>query len=133
MAKGIIKMKYRNPEYIENGWIDCEIEHPIYGWIPYTCDPSNTAESFDCKLLFEKMKKHANPYVPKATTPPSGNDLSMEVRNKRNILLSASDWTQLPDVPDATKQKWAEYRQALRDVTDQPNFPQSVTWPTKPS
>jgi hypothetical protein len=60
-------------------------------------------------------------------------NLEINVKNERNMLLSETDWTQLPDVPEATKQKWALYRQALRDVTDQPNFPQSVTWPTKPS
>ena len=55
-----------------------------------------------------------------------------EVREKRNALLSASDWTQLPDVPLATKQAWADYRQALRDITLQPD-PFSIIWPTPPS
>lgn len=54
------------------------------------------------------------------------------VRTERDRLLQASDWTQLPDVPLATKEAWAAYRQALRDVTDQPD-PFNIIWPTPPN
>lgn len=53
------------------------------------------------------------------------------VRTRRDALLAQSDWTQLPDVPLATKETWAIYRQALRDVTLQPD-PFSVVWPVAP-
>ena len=51
---------------------------------------------------------------------------------RRAYLLSSSDWTQLPDVPLATKGAWATYRQALRDITLQPGFPTDVVWPKAP-
>lgn len=53
------------------------------------------------------------------------------VRRQRDALLAQSDWTQLPDVPLATKEAWAIYRQALRDVTTQPD-PFSIVWPVRP-
>jgi hypothetical protein len=53
------------------------------------------------------------------------------VRDMRSQLLAASDWTQLPDVPLATKEAWATYRQALRDITNQPD-PFTIQWPTQP-
>jgi len=53
------------------------------------------------------------------------------VREKRNKLLTESDWTQLPDIPQATKDLWESYRQGLRDVTNQPD-PYNITWPTPP-
>ena len=53
------------------------------------------------------------------------------VRAERQRLLQASDWTQLPDVPIDTKEAWAAYRQALRDVTDQTD-PFNIVWPTAP-
>lgn len=53
------------------------------------------------------------------------------VRSQRNALLSASDWTQLPDVPLATKETWAIYRQALRDITEQTD-PFNINWPVQP-
>jgi Phage tail assembly chaperone protein len=30
------------------------------------------------------------------------------------------------------QQAWTEYRQALLDITEQPNYPQEIVWPTKP-
>ena len=49
-------------------------------------------------------------------------------RTKREMLLSQSDWTQLPDVPAETTSKWTAYRQELRDITHQPAFPQKIEW-----
>lgn len=56
------------------------------------------------------------------------------VRAQRDILLSACDWTQMPDAPldAATKLLWATYRQALRDVTEAGHVAQ-VVWPTPPA
>ena len=56
---------------------------------------------------------------------------AINVRKERNNLLKESDWMACSDVtmPDA----WKTYRQALRDVPSQGGFPNSVTWPTKPS
>jgi hypothetical protein len=54
------------------------------------------------------------------------------VRQQRNSLLAASDWTQANDIPQATKDAWAVYRQALRDVPQQAGFPTNITWPEKP-
>ena len=52
------------------------------------------------------------------------------VRQERNVILASSDWTQLPDAPvNATA--WAEYRQALRDITLHSD-PFSVIWPVAP-
>lgn len=57
------------------------------------------------------------------------------VRGKRNRMISASDWTQLPDIQsnmsDELKLSWATYRQALRDITDQE--PLKIVWPTPPN
>lgn len=55
-----------------------------------------------------------------------------DVRRRRDATLAASDWTQLPDVPIPTRDAWATYRQALRDITNQPD-PLRIEWPTPPS
>jgi hypothetical protein len=55
------------------------------------------------------------------------------LRVKRNQLLAQSDWTQLPDVPLETKEAWAVYRQALRDITEQEGYPFNIVWPTPPA
>lgn len=52
------------------------------------------------------------------------------VRADRNRRLTDCDWTQLSDAPvDATA--WAEYRQALRDITQQAD-PFNIVWPVAP-
>lgn len=50
------------------------------------------------------------------------------VRKIRDQLLTNCDWTQLPDVPIPTKESWANYRQALRDVSQQSD-PFNIVWP----
>ena len=53
------------------------------------------------------------------------------VRQDRNNKLADCDWTQLADSP-VSKETWAAYRQALRDVPTQAGFPWNVQWPNKP-
>lgn len=56
---------------------------------------------------------------------------AQEVKQKRNHLLQISDWTQLPDSP-VDKLLWATYRQLLRDIPQQLEFPFNVVWPPTP-
>jgi len=51
-------------------------------------------------------------------------------REYRNQLLTASDWTQLPDAP-VNREAWAAYRQALRDLPNHVNWPNldADDWP----
>lgn len=58
--------------------------------------------------------------------------LAKAIRAERDQNLLSTDWTQAFDVPQATKDKWATYRQALRDIPQQSGFPQTVVWPTQP-
>jgi len=66
--------------------------------------------------------------------PPSAEQLAADARAKRDRLLSATDWTQIPDAPLTADQKaaYAAYRQALRDVPQQAGFPGVIEWPVVP-
>lgn len=48
------------------------------------------------------------------------SDAMKVLRDKRNLLLVNSDWTQMPDSPltDTEKTEWQTYRQSLRDLTN---------------
>lgn len=59
-------------------------------------------------------------------------ELSENARAERNSLLAQTDWTQIAD-STVDKSAWATYRQALRDVPQQPGFPYSVVWPNEPT
>jgi len=63
---------------------------------------------------------------------PQSQIVETQARYKREELLANSDWTQLPDAPEHNKQSWANYRQALRDVTKQSGFPNKIIWPNPP-
>tara|TARA_B100000780_G_scaffold267970_1_gene225518 strand:+ start:4865 stop:5227 length:363 start_codon:yes stop_codon:yes gene_type:complete len=54
-----------------------------------------------------------------------------EVRSWRNHLLAETDWTAAADSPTQSS-AMATYRTALRDITAQSDFPDNITWPTKP-
>ena len=51
-------------------------------------------------------------------------------RSKRNGLLAETDHLALSD--NTMSPEMAAYRQALRDITTQEGFPESISWPTKP-
>lgn len=67
--------------------------------------------------------------------PPTEEKLDVIAKGLRLNLLSTSDWTQLPNAPltDAKKQEWAEYRQSLRNITEQTNYPFEINWPVAPT
>lgn len=56
----------------------------------------------------------------------------LSTKLRRNDLLSETDWMMFSDTP-APSQEWLDYRQALRDITSQANFPINIVWPTKPA
>jgi len=58
------------------------------------------------------------------------NVVAKQVRQIRNGLLRQSDFSQLADVT-VDKTVWATYRQALRDLPSQKDFP-NIEMPTKP-
>lgn len=57
----------------------------------------------------------------------------VDIRSDRDKDLISSDWTQLADSPlsDEQKNAWRQYRQELRDITNQAD-PFSVVFPTSP-
>lgn len=57
-----------------------------------------------------------------------------KARAKRDTLLTASDWVTVRamDTGDPVPADWQEYRQALRDITGQPGFPDTIDWPQEP-
>lgn len=74
----------------------------------------------------------ANGVLQWTVTDLSDDDKATNFRNQRDILLEETDWMVLSD-SSTPSQAWLDYRQALRDISDQSGFPTSVTWPTKPA
>lgn len=57
-----------------------------------------------------------------------------EARAKRDRLLAETDWTQVLDAPISAecREAFRVYRQALRDITEQEGFPETIEWPAMP-
>jgi hypothetical protein len=47
-------MEIKNPKYNKDGTIDLDMNHPIYGWIPFTASP-NDPEEYG-KAIFDLAK-----------------------------------------------------------------------------
>ncbi len=126
--------EYKNPRFAnaENTQINVEINHSVYGWIPFTADQFDPHTKWNAKEFWDELlaSGKVQPYAPPVI---SSEQLAIEMRFERDLLLQSCDWTQLPDVPQSVKNVWAVYRQALRDITLQEGFPTNITWPTKPT
>lgn len=94
---------------------------------------SNVAQSeHDVVVDSDKLYLEAYSVVNGAVVYDAAAPLASAVRRQRDAMIAQTDYTQLPDVPDTIRQAYIEYRQALRDITDQDGFPYNVAWPTKP-
>tara|TARA_R110000803_G_scaffold3886_3_gene13303 strand:+ start:7311 stop:7724 length:414 start_codon:yes stop_codon:yes gene_type:complete len=120
----------------DNLRINVEINHPQYGWIPYTVDPADTDTTIDNDEVMALIGTDFAAYV-----APTQEELdaaaAAQVRADRDGRLIDVDaiannilrWAELT----ADKQaEWSTYRTALLDVPQQDGFPHSVIWPTQP-
>lgn len=58
-----------------------------------------------------------------------------EIRSKRDTLLKECDWRIVRAFEEGVSlpPAWGEYRQALRDVPEQPGAPHAIDWPVRPA
>lgn len=59
-----------------------------------------------------------------------------EIKHRRNVYLEKSDIYVLPDRWDTytneERSAWSTYRQALRDIPQQSEYPSIISWPQPP-
>lgn len=126
----------KNPKYNSYGTIDCEINHPVYGWITFTASPDDVEEHG--RALFAELVAGTHGAIAEYVAPVvTDEQLATQTRNKRDLLLVKLDtivtnplrWAAM-----TTDQQTAvaEYRKHLLDVPQQSGFPAEVEWPVKP-
>lgn len=66
--------------------------------------------------------------------PMTEDALAKKARHERTFKLYTCDWTQLADAQlgQAQKNRWNKYRQDLRDISKQKDFPRNIKWPEEP-
>ena len=121
----------------DNLRMDVEINHPEFGWIPYTLDPSDTDTTIDNNDIISLIGSNFAEYV-----APTQAELDAEeaqsVRAVRDNKLTdevdpiAGNTLRWNALTDAQRAAWTQYRTDLLNVPQQAGFPHNVTWPTKP-
>ena len=78
--------------------------------------------------------KRIESFTPPDDIDPTFDELAERARNKRDALISETDYLLMPDYPIDPESLEAvkAYRQALRDVPAQEGFPSSIVWPDLP-
>jgi agmatine/peptidylarginine deiminase len=122
-------MEYRNAIFISETVIDCEINHEVHGWIPYTLNPDDTDQTVDNVALRASIGSDVGAYIPPSASEKEAQ-LASNARSERSGLLSETDWAGQSDV--IMSAEMTTYRQALRDVPQQSDFPDNINWPTAP-
>jgi len=123
---------FTNAKYNIWGTIDCDVTIQETGEvIPFTATPDDTQEYG--RVLYEQLSTTYVSQVAPLSDEERDATWAWIQRSERNIRLKETDWTQQPDVPEATRTLWQSYRQALRDISTQESFPLEVTWPTPPA
>jgi hypothetical protein len=131
--------QFRNAQSLQpdNARMDVEINHPDYGWIPYTIDPTDTDMTIDNSELLSLIGSDFSAYV-----APTQEELDViaaaQIRTERDrrlvsevdpIVTNPLRWADLT----AEKQtEWSSYRTDLLNVPQQSGFPNTINWPTKP-
>jgi hypothetical protein len=122
----------------ENTAFDVEINHPEYSWIPYTLDPADTDMTVDNSVLLGLIGSDYAAYVA-PTAEEITAELAASVRGQRDGLLAsdvdpiAGNALRWAALTSADREAWSDYREALLDLPAQAGFPNTVTWPTKPT
>ena len=118
-----------------NTIFNVEIEHPEYGWIPYTLnpdDPDNTISNSDLMTLIGTN-------FTARTQEDKDEEATNIAREMRDTLLQTEvdplvtnplRWAELTT---EKQNAWTQYRTDLLNVPQQSGFPHLVTFPTKPS
>jgi len=117
---------------------------PVYKWIRFqeNSNAKNIVENLIGRPKSELITITTSEPTPAPTKTPEEiaqeliietENKKNEIRQKRNALLFLTDYTQVEDYSGNNKEEWRTYRQLLRDITIQENFPNSVQWPEPPT
>lgn len=103
-------MEIRNPRYNIHGTVDCEINHPVFGWIPFTASP-NDPEEHGRAIYQEVISGNAGSIEP-APPPPEPTDDDLKEQARAQI---AQAYRTNPPKTDAERIEALEIMLGLRD------------------
>ena len=95
---------------------------------------NNTVAITDTEISDLNGWTYLKGYAPKKTEEQKLNELANTIRSKRNSLVAETDYLLMNDDPisDEYLARIKKYRQELRGLTKQENFPTNVVFPNLP-
>ena len=137
---GITISQVRNAKSLQsnNARMDVEINHPNYGWIPYTLDPSDTDSTINNDAIMALIGTDFVAYVAPTQTEVDAV-AAANIRAERDYILSTvvdpmvSNPLRWASLATNKQEEWSKYRTDLLNVPQQSGFPSNITWPTEPS
>lgn len=124
-------MNYRNPAYNAVGTIDCEVEHPVYGWIAFTASPDDTEQTGREIHAAITAAGGIAAYVPpsEAETLAAWRQTASTTRRAFCIACRQAGILTAPDAIAAAKGEWpASMSAILGTMTDEDAADAQVTW-----
>ena len=118
----------------ENTRFDVEINHPEYGWIPYSLTPWDTDTTVDNAALLSLI---GNNFAPFSQADHDARFAAFE-RDARDVKLRnevdpiVTNPLRWADLTTEKQNEWTQYRTDLLNVPQQAGFPNTINWPTKP-
>ena len=129
--------EYRNASSLsaDNTRIDVEINHPDYGWLPYTIDPTDTDNTIDNAALLALIGSDFSAYVaPTQQELDAATAASVRAERDRRLVADVDPivsnplrWSAMSEQEQADM---SAFRMALLDVPQQAGFPNTVSWPS---
>lgn len=108
-------LNVRNPKYNQHGTIDCEVEHPEYGWIPFTASPEDTVGQG--KEIYDKALLETYGVVAEYTPAVLSADALFK---ENNISYEKATQTVTGDYPQMEKDTWPTQDKESRKWVNDP-------------
>lgn len=128
----------RNPKYasIDKSMIDVELNHPEFGWIPFTA--TNTDVEIYGRVVFALANTAEYGPIAPYDGPTEeeiikAKALEHQIRLIAEIDTAATNPLVWGSITPEQQQEWIAYRKALEEVPNQPGFPETITWPERPT
>lgn len=127
-------MDVRNIRVVSEDRYDCEILHPVFGWIPFTADINDKEQS--TKDVFKHIKEKKIKVAKLPVSESVSVNAIADARAWRDEELNRAD-VMFNRVTDGLKNKgtvsdWKAYRNALRDYPEAEGFPSIESRPVAP-
>lgn len=129
--------EYRNASSLsaDNTRMDVEINHPDYGWLPYTIDPTDADNTIDNTALLALIGSDFSAYVaPTQEELDAATAASVRAERDRRLVADVDPivsnplrWSAMSEQEQADM---SAFRMALLDVPQQAGFPNTISWPS---